>query len=474
MSRMSRQREAALSWLLVLAAVLPFGAAYADGVFHLQTVRLAGPDAHVFLAPSGRRGTASVAVLQGFQLTFVSPFGSHTAKRLTLPEGVSAFDVADIDGDAAAELVCVRGREVATIDPGVANPEPQTRFEIDTLFASEHTPPFPHALVLNDGARQVLALPADGKVVFRTLSGAVAKPPPGAQAEAGVILFNTWEVQPPQAGGPSSLEVRMVERMGQALDAVPPGEGTENGEYVRRGTPSQMRMASEDEPESWPWFYLKPGEPESARVLYRVDQATHVRLREVRSQPGNGPGGVRLGPPRSYPGTIAVTDGGPPDFNNDGYADLVLWSTAEPGVSLHSAARAAFSRTWPLRLSAYLFSPEKQRYDPSAVGVIECRIPTAWFVVRESGEPMRRFVLGDFDGDGHTDCAFSTNGTSLSVWLFKNGFGREPDDVLVFEQPLTDLVLAEDLDNSGCVTLVLRSRNAVHILHPARKSAASR
>jgi hypothetical protein len=173
---------------------------------------------------------------------------------------------------------------------------------------------------------------------------------------------------------------------------------------------------------------------------------------------------VKVGPERRYPGRLILPDADLPDFNGDGYVDLLLWSTPEPGTSLDALTKVVAVATWPLRITAHLFSPDKGRYEPKVAGHTFCRLPVPWFLTFESGTPLRNCVLADFDGDGRTDCAWSTTPDSFSIWLYKDGLRAKPDFHSAFPEAISRVEFQADLDGQGRTAVGLRGSSNLYLI----------
>jgi hypothetical protein len=200
----------------------------------------------------------------------------------------------------------------------------------------------------------------------------------------------------------------------------------------------------------------------AAKIQHGTGFKTGVSIASVSTSSDQAP--IEEGPMRSYPGRLGVLEDSP-DFNGDGFADLLLWNTPMPGTSVESLVRTLLGRTWPVRLTVHLFSVEKQRFEPSVAASLSVKAPVPWFLDEEG--PVRHPVFRDFNGDGNSDLAFCTDENTFSVWLYQDGFKSAPDETHVFDEPITRVELTADLDESGRHAIVLRSEHHRHALLPA-------
>lgn len=456
-----------LSILGTLAGAFPFG---------LRTVPLPQPHAHVFLAQADRDVTADVFVLDGSMLTAYPDAGGGTPFQIELLPGTSAFDIVDLDRDGEGEVVAVCGDRIMRypLSGGKQPVQPEELFSLTTQLGGSSAQPYPCVLAVQNNGGVALALPTEDTLEVRNADGALVAGYPGKTGPPGNESygwpFSVWPIEPPQVGRLGALEVR-VTRVVELAPDLPDDFLPDRLQSLpqRRGTFSQMRDAAGLDPTTWMWFPLLRNGGGAKRVLFALAGDTLIRLREEQSsQRGLVAGGVKIGPERRYPGTLILPDGDLPDFNGDGFVDLLLWSAPGPGVSIDSLTRVVTSRTWPIRLTVHLFAPDKNRYEPRPAGQVTARVPLPWFFMLESGAPLRNCILRDFDGDGRTDLAVSVSESTFAVWLYQEtGFAGNPDQTFSFPERLSGVEFVEDLDGVGRASVALRTQKSVHILYAA-------
>jgi hypothetical protein len=422
-----------------------------------------------------------VYVLDGRILTAYSNADSGPAPVLEFPEGTTAFDIADLDGDGVTEVVAICGDRIMRYRfpaSGAAAP-PEDLFQLHTQLSAAPAAPYPCVLVVKRENRALLALPCETTFELRELNGTPVSSCPictDATKQASIgSPFSARSIDPPQAGPWNALEMA-VDRLLEFNPELPPDLAPAPNPHPseRRGTRLHMRDAADQGEESWPWFPLLTTGPASVRVLYAFAphdfRDTLVRVAEAKS----GEKGADPGPPRKYPGTLVMVEDELPDFNRDGYVDLLLWKAPEPGMSVDALTRAVSGGTWPLDLTVHLFAPEKNRYEPKPAARIACKVPVGWFLTMEPEGPMRNCVLRDLDGDGRTDFACSTAPNRFAVWLYgETGFAAQPDFDREFPEPITALEFAQDLDGRGRASVGLRTQTALYLLRPSGTGAAS-
>lgn len=465
-------------------------------VFDTRTIPLSTPDAHVFLMRADTDTVADVFVLTGNVLTAYPNLGANAPLVAALTEGTSVFDVCDLNGDGHAEVVAINGDSVLQYSLQETPQPPRMLFQAKTLFSDAALAPAPHVLVVDNGKSLLLALPCEKALELRALDGSlIASYAMGRDTPHRVSYgspFNAWTVYPPRIGNAQAVERRVSE----FIDFEP--------EYGNDPPPVRLRSASRQRTSltrahdagkgqsveiygdgaakngvSWPWFPLRTDGSTLERVLYAhagSDFATTLlRIRESKSKrPDIREEDVVVGPERRYPGAIIVLEDDLPDFNCDGFADILLWRVPDPGISTSALTRTLVDRTWPIRLAVHLFSPQKRRFEPRPTAEIECLIPIAWFLTAGIEGPMRHAVLRDFDGDGRTDLGCSTGPNTYAVWFFGDGgFGGRPDFTVDFGNEISAVDFRADLDGQGCTGVGLRTANALHILHPVKQIGTS-
>jgi len=434
-------------------------------LFDVKTLPLATPDAHVFLAQADRDAQADVFVLEKNAVTIFFSMDGNT-RSLDLPENTTALDVADLDNDGQTELVVVCGERLVAI-PIAEGGVPRDLFILRTQLADSSSAPYPFVLAIEHDGRTLLALPCEETFELRTPAGLLVSAwPLGENAPLRAsygVPFRAWTVEPPRLAGRDALEGGVSRTFAFEPHLPPELIGASlTARAFRRATPMQIRDAGQLEPDSWPWFPLMGDGQGDIRVLYAV------------KGPGMGDTLVRIqgydgkslaGPERRYPGQLIVLDDGAPDFNRDGYADLLLWNAPDPGISVGEITKLVSAGAWQTHLSVHLFSPEKGRYEPVAASRISCDAPLAWFLSPEEAGPLRHCVLRDFDGDGRTDFACATAPNRFCVWTFSaEGFVVKPSYEHVFSEAIVEMAFKADLVGKGRTSLGIRTEHMLHVL----------
>jgi len=433
-----------------------------------------------------------MVIVDGNRLTInLRSVGKTTRQVLALPDDAVVFDIADIDNDRRAEVVAICSDRVMRFDilpatDSAARPSEEL-LEQKTLFTELESVahPVPRVIVVSGTNGALLALPREDVLELRRPDGALVESCPFEKVDDPYSIpdFFFRSRRLPEIGPGEALEmtlaydVNLVAKLPERFKAANDNKDSEEQEKTR-SLVGLVLLAGELYPGESPWKFFSFGivQNEAAskwafginrsRFSPLASQKTTIRIVERRireADSGDQTIDQTAGPERTYPGwPMRGYERYQPDFDNDGYTDLGLLRAPAPGLSVNSLTKALTGAHWPLILAVHLFLPEDNRFDPRSAAAVKMRVPVAWFV---ENRPLRNAVMRDFDGDGHTDFACSPDENQFAVWLYKDGFGREPDFEHRFDQPIDQLVFHTDLAGDGRTSLVLRTENAFHILY---------
>lgn len=449
-----------------------FGSAAAEG-FLARRFPVNTPQATLFFADVDGDGSGDFCVLDGDDLR-VYPFREEAETiYLRLERGTTAFDVADVDADGVNELITVSGDRILRyeFDGGAA---PRELFRLDTRLGRASMPAYPHVLAAPYEGRVVLALPRENAIELRSADGELVGSYPLTAASpldaTQPSPFEVVPIEPPQAGRAGALEFRvssLVEHGAQLPEPLRPR--AEEARAYRIGTPLQTREAAEKDPSLWPWFPLSSDGRGEDRVLYALAppdyRDTLIRLRR-RTRP-DAPGlrdAYTISPGRLYPGLLIPPRTGLPDFNGDGFTDLLCWNAPLPGMSVDSLARALHGRLWPLSVTVHLYDPKQGLYAGRPDAHIQTRLPLGWLLEPLQGAPVRYALVADVNGDGMTDLGMGLDRFEYGLWLFRDGFAPTPNVSHRFREPIEAVDQWADLNGDGRYTLIVRTRRAFYAL----------
>lgn len=473
-----RQRLARSRWgdavlraaTAVAAAVLLMPCAVAGS---LRVVPLT-PDTRVFLAEATGNGIADICLLTGHELTIYNGSDPSAAPIVvTFAPGTTAFDIADVDGDGAPNLIAVQDEAIVRYSLRTDRP-PVVLFERYNRLARTAAEPYPYVLVVDKEDVPTIALPGRDTFDLLTASGEVARRfPIGEDAPQRVEIgqpFRAWTTLTPQLGLPGTLE-----GFASHIVAVEPNLPADLVPIAREGQlyegPPTPRPDAGGSGHLWPAFRVALEGEREIRARFalagREQAETLVRIERLplddtgRAIRGAG----TLGPERRYPGT-ALLSPTPPDFDGDGYADLALWDAPLPGRSVSSLTAAFTASSWPVRVRLHRFNTETGRFEARALAAISFGVPLEWFLFPGETGPIRLHTTGDFDNDGRVDFACATGPTEFTIWLSNNGFRAEAARVIRTGAPIEAVAFAEPLGEQRGATLALRTASALYILDP--------
>jgi hypothetical protein len=449
------------------------------GLFEVTSIPVEGWDTWFAFADVDGDGDAELCAWRDAAIMVHHIGGQRGPVRISLEEGTQAYDIADLDGDGRSEVIAARGNRVMkyAIPVGGETAEPEDLFALEQPWPGDAERPYAHVMAVEYGGEMVLAVPADEAIELRRLDGAVVERfagHPVKRVEHDTI--NVWP-NPELCGDPATeLSLGLWENVGFDVDLPPelepPEEEEGHGDWPRSSY-HRARDAAEKKPELWPWFPLKKDGSDAVRVLYALSDRTLIRLRTKADElPSRDGPGIAIGPLQAFPGTLLLPEWRPedlPDFNGDGYVDLVVWTAPQPGMSVDSLTRSALGLDWPIRLFVYLYSPEQNRFEPRPAATLKFKVPVPWLVFHLRSEPFENRVFGDFNGDGKTDCGLSTGEKSFSVWLYDDGFAKVPDESHKFPESING-AWGPSPGRPG--EIFLRSEHHIHLLNARQDSAA--
>jgi hypothetical protein len=441
--------------------------------------------ASYFMAPLSREGAPGLFCLQGGNVHVYSLEEGGAPRIFVLPEGTTAVDAFDLNGDGAVEIIVIAGRRVmrmvvaAGSSPAGVPAEPQELFRASSQFAEAESQPFLHVLGVIWQGQRVLGIPdeesytlygARGEIVATWPIGSETRPQTamGRPFAASVAAVSTM-------GPPGALEMRLRREIAiqpalpEALPIAPPvviGKTTAPAAYVNEGENYLY----------WPAFGLATtetatGQPEElrrAQVLHAFDMARGPRTVVRLQTPGRtgDSGAYRVEPEMHYPGLRVGAEFSAPDFNRDGLADLLLWRDAGPVSATSRLSKSLVTGTRTIRMAAHSFDPKRRRFSPEPDSHFSVEVPAGWAAGGSHTPPLRHVLVADINGDGATDFAMATGEAAYAVWLYgEEGFGGAPDWHHTFSAPLEELLFHGKFGGNG-EGFALRTRDYVYTLLP--------
>jgi len=438
-----------------------------SALFEVHSMPAPFPNAQVLLANADGDATADVFIVDASRLVAYPSAADHAPVTIPLAEDTSAFDIADLDGDGRNEVIGVSRERIlcyTILTEGAASP-PRELFTLHTQFADVAGGPYPEIIVVKRVGHPLLALPCSEAIEMRGMDGTLLSRHP--IKEKTEIYSDSLFGFLLRSCGDLSIGVSM-DRYPDPQSALPDGLSATLLEDAIKHRPYGYERPDDRSEEPYWWFTLKTDGTAHLRVLCSPGSPRHpvtnIRIREASSKEDDFlDKNITLGPERRYPGNL-ILSADRPDFNHDGYVDLVLWNAPMPGMSVDALTRAITGGAWPLDIAVHLFSPEKKRFEPVPRAQISLTVPVLWFFQRG---PIQNEVFRDFNGDGRTDIACSNAKNTFAAWLFtENGFSRSPDFQYTFPEPISGLEFAADLDGKGRTSIGLRGEKNFYLLRP--------
>lgn len=428
--------------------------------FDTRVIPIDDLDTGLTLVPAQGGAVRDVLVVQGRTLRAHPLSGTAEPRQVELPKTVTAFDVGDIDNDRVPEVVAVAGKQILRIPFGSG--APSTLFEHEGMLSQDRDLSYLHPLLVATPDRMLVALPEEKVLALFTPAGERVSEVPLWTADAPFPPedFRAYAADRNLDNGNKSLEWSVWRRMD--LSPELPRDMRFAGTAMRVPMPERCIYAQERKgvpPLDWPWFPVRETETEDLSAHFArpsfLSQETIVCVIAIGV-----PLQDELALPR-YPG-ILVSTWRPPDFNGDGYNDLVLLRLREPGGSIGNIVRTATHGTLPIELGVHLYQADRGRFDPRPAGRIECRSNVGNVFARD---PVDAVVMSDLNGDGHSDLGFSPSPREYVIWLWKDqGFSKEPDYSRTFDEPLHPRAYAEDLGGKGRYSIGLSSDEALYVV----------
>lgn len=433
----------------------------------------------VFVADFDLDTRGEVAVLTGNRLDVFERNRRDAVFSLAMPEGTAVIDVLDANQDGTADIIAVSGADILRIPVSTDDEENETVvcFSRESQYSDYVGIPFPGVLVVMREKTPLVALPCDDALELRTLEGKLIDSYPiGMAAPRRLSLgqpFSVWANPYAQLAGPGALEFRVssVSTYKPLLPdhSLPIRIAEPSG---RLGTARQQREAATLEAERWPWFTINTNDTRMVRALYaRSDAPGGETLMRVRHVPVDSPTGSNTGddtgPLRRYPGLLLRHPEVLPDFDGDGFHDLLLWKSKRIAPTVDGLARAVAKGTWPIWIIAHRYAPEKKRFSDEPFAQIEVALPLGWYLNSGGANPFRTILLNDMDGDQQSDFGCLVDEQTLAIWRSgPEGVESEPGFRHRFPEAVLGVEFEEDLEGQGRKTIVLRSQNHLYLLRP--------
>lgn len=450
--------------LLLLVAILVLeapSAAWSDTQSLPARPLAAAPDSNAFLLQADTDAAPEWAVQTHLTVAIAEFDPKVPLRTYALPDGTTLFDVRDANGDGMPDLAAIRGTSLCywrSLETA-ATTNPDVCIEDGHAAALDFGLPRPAPLFAKQRGINVLKLPGWNRM-WRLSGQAVPRTAPQApEVDYHLDYFRVVPTAPTGVAGAIPRAFRFSQVYEQSLPPPRPAETVVNSETASPGGTRRARDAAEAPPGAWPWFPLNGQPTSTTRVLYALAppeyRDTIVRFRPPASAEPAGPGdAVYVSPERRYPGVLIAPHGAPPDFNGDGFADLLLWNVELPGRSLGSIARAAQSGAWKVTMTVHLYNPPDERYNARPNAVTRMNAPIDTVLGGGVNGPFHHLLLRDVDGDRDTDLVTTGSGNSLDVYLYQGTLPPAPTYRAKFHDPVAGILVDAPVPGGGWVAIL--------------------
>lgn len=440
--------------------------------FEVNSIGLTSKESKVNIVNLDDGPGGDILIIDGLRLTAYNGRTLEQVSTVTLEAGTTCFDVADITGDGRAKVIAVHGEQIVAYDfPEMGQPmaPPRELFTARSLLAIAGNEPYSRILTIPHGDTTAIALPFEHGMELRGIDGELLTTIPTREEDleeghANETLRSdsgsSYDI-----GGPEAL----VASLTHSRFFRPDWSGFPEPERKLSGYSWGLLWRRTEPPEEWPWFPLKtnrefgPVALVAASGLEMMESVVRIASIPPESESvGFRPDIENIGRQRRYSGQALLTYQ-LPDFNNDGYTDLVLWRTPLPGLSTDALTRALSTGMWGVDVTVHLYDPQNERFEPAPSASLHCLVPATRFL-NFPESPLDHVVLLDFDGDGRTDFACSTVHNRFAISLYgDNGFPRTPDFERAFPGGFY-IVFSGDFDETGRAVVMLRTDDALYVI----------
>lgn len=422
-------------------------------------------NAALYVLPSRQGSVPSIVILDDRELSLYPANSRHALFSHVIDDNTLMFDLVDTDADGRLELF--------TLSPDMlkhygGNDAEETLFPIEPMLPWKVDKPFLHSLVIEYLDAYHVAIPHLDHIRLMNFSGEEVTTFPKVATGADPVF--SIPIQPNRVGGAGALEFRVDAFLSTPIEVPQSLRSTSKRDSYETVTPRKLRDSEKLEVELWPQFPLTV-QPDSMRMVSYASHGpehvnTLIRIKQPvpRSVP-NVTEAFRYSPARMYPGTIAIAESGLPDFNKDGYFDMVLWSVPLPGYSTAKLMNSLQTQRWPLVLTVHLFDPEKGLYVARPKARIRTEIALQYLFTRQSSSPLHNLSFADMNHDGTSDVVFSPTPNSVEVWLYNNGFEAEPQYRNMFKDTVSMIAVPEHDKDYESHSLLMRDESSIYRLN---------
>lgn len=423
-------------------------------------------NATLYVLPVAQSVVPHIVILDDDSLALYPANSSKFLFKHTIPDDTLMFDLVDTNNDQMPELFILtpntfhhhfkEGDGVMTESFSI---EPALPWKVDQ--------PFLHPLIVPYMDTHHAAIPQLNAIVLKTLSGEEVATFPKVLSNTDALF--SFPIYPNQIASPGAFEFRVDALLTTPIEVPQALESKTLRESNEALSPRKLRDSEKLDFEFWPQFPLSSA-PDSIRTVLFASHApehvnTIIRMKQpVQRSVPNATEPFTISPGRMYPGTIALPESGLPDFNQDGYHDLVLWSIPLPGGSTAALINSLRSQQWALYVSVHLFNPEKGLYEAKPKTRLKTNIALQYLFTRQHQAPLHNLSFADLNNDGASDLVFSPTPNEIEVWLYEDGFSASPQYKNTFDRPVSLIAVPKQDSLNQSHSILLRDSFSIYRL----------
>lgn len=435
--------------------------------FDVQQYSAESGNAALYVLPGSSAESPNIAILDDSTVTIYREGQLRAKSTTTIPANTLLFDLYDTDKDSIPELFVLTPNEVRHF------PEPGNQTTVRLFALNEPLPwivdqPFLHPLIFHYNNVRLVAIPYQDNITLRNFDGKTISVLPKLLSDIHSLF--TIPIEPNQIAPEGSFEIRVDTLLTTAISVPQELRPTSSTKPFAPISPRQLRDTEQLELDQWPSFPLTKSSDKITKVIYASYAPEHIHtiIRIRKELPRNIPGAIepfRYSTKRIYPGTIGISKAGLPDFNNDGFHDIVLWKVPMPGNSLSSLMGSLQSQTWPIEITTHLYDPEKGLYESRPRNRIKTTVALQYILTRQSESPLRNLSFADLNNDGKADITFSPRPDSIAAWLYDEDLNTQPDFASEFNDELSLITLNRAEAPNQQQSIMLRGDRSIYRIH---------
>lgn len=440
--------------------------------YHAQRYTAHSENAALYVLPNPGSGVPDVVVLDDSTLTVYRGNAQTPVLSHSIPADTLFFDLYDTNGDTTPELFVLTPNEVRHY-PAHDNASTIQLFPIEPPLPWKVDQPFLHTLLFHFNDIHLVAVPYQDTIELKSMDGKTISAFPKLLSD--VHSLYSIPIEPNQLGPDGAFEFRVDTLLTTPINVPMELRPTLPSKPFATATPQQLRDSELLELELWPSFPLTRTGEAPNKVIYASESPEHIHtvIRIKKKLPRNIPNtteAYRFSPKRTYPGMIGISASGLPDFNGDGYHDLLLWKIPIPGNSISTIMKSVQAQTWPIEITTHLYNPQKGLYDARPSSRIKTTVALQYILTRQSHSPLHNLSFVDLNADGKSDITFSPTAQSIATWIYSDQMDSIPVYQGRFEDPVSLITLNRAEVSDTGQSILLRGNRSIYRINLSERA----